>query len=304
MTVYKKYVYIYKALDSVLNQEYPDIELIVCDDCSGDFPEQDILDYIRKNKRENIRNVMVYSNEKNLGTVRNFNRAIKKASGFYFIGLAADDIFFDRNVMGKIVGLFDRTGACYATCRAAMKTEDRRNGLCFQTERDIKDIRELSAQELYDRITRDNIILGACTYFTYRAIEKFGYFDEQYVYIEDLPKFLAICRQESQIEFFDVAAIWHTMDGISNSRSVPERYLEDNLSICNREILAYRDRLSFLSYRYNLCRKKSLELRKESGGWLRVKDMMQLFFLYPDAVAYNIFVAVKRHVAKRVRLGN
>lgn len=290
------------AIDSILNQRYPDIELIICDDCSGDFPERDIVEYINNNKRENIKNIIVYSNEKNLGTVKNFNTAIKKASGYYFISLSSDDIFCDEFVMENVVKKFEETGAMYATCRAVMKAQDYRNGLCLQTEKNVKDIMRMNAYELYDRIAKDNIILGASTYFTIEAIKKYGYFDEQYIYIEDLSRFLSICRQGDKIEFFDIIAIWHAMDGVSNAKTVPVRYLQDNLKICENEILRYRDKLSLLSYRYNLCRKKSLECRMKNNGRFLLKNKIYIAVCYPDAVLYNILTAVNRRFAKRIRL--
>ena len=144
-------------------------------------------------------------------------------------------------------------------------------------------------------------MLGASAYFTADVIEKYGYFDEQYIYIEDLPRFLSICRQGSKIEFFDIAAIWHTMDGISNTKTVPQRYLMDNLKICKNEILSHRDKLSLLSYRYNLCRKKSLEYRIKNDGMLFIRHKVWMAVQYPDAVLYNILVAVRRRFAKHIR---
>lgn len=301
MTVYKKYKYIYRAIDSILRQSYPEIELIICDDCSGDFPKQKIIDYVNMHKQENIKTLLVYSNEKNLGTVKNFNSAIKKARGYYFIGLSSDDIFYDAFVMENIVKKFDETKALYATCRAVMETKDWRNGLCFQTEKNIKNIIKMNTSELYNHIVKDNIILGASTYFTFEAIQKYGYFDEQYKYIEDLPRFLSIYRLEDSIAFFDVTAIWHTMDGISNKKIVPKRYLQDNMNICKNEILNYRERLSLLSYRYNLCRKKSLDYRIQNDGALLLKDKICLMILYPEAVLYNVFSAISKRFAKRSR---
>ena len=303
MTVYKKYTYLYRAIDSVLSQKYDDIELIICDDCSGDFPQQEIIEYIEKNKRNNLKSVLVYSNEMNLGTVKNFNTALRKASGYYFIGLSGDDIFWSDTVFQQVVQKFDETGAVYATCRAVMKTTDERNGLCFQLEKSLQDIKRMNAIQLYNRISKDNIILGACTYFTLDAIKKFGYFDEQYIYIEDISKFLAICRSGEKIEFFDIPSIWHTMDGISNTRQVPKRYLQDNLNICKNEILSYKEQLSWMSYRYNLCRKENLESRIKSGGEdIPTLKKLWIAIRYPDAALYNVWVAIRRKKAKRIRM--
>ena len=51
---YKKFDYIYKAIDSVLNQTYPYVEYIISDDGSPNFPQNEIEDYVSNRKGKNI----------------------------------------------------------------------------------------------------------------------------------------------------------------------------------------------------------------------------------------------------------
>ena len=96
---YKKFDYLYEAISSILNQDYPFIQLIISDDASGNFPESEIREYIEKNKKKNIIETKIIVNEKNLGTVRNLNNAQKAGSGEYYIGLSGDDVFYNNNTM-------------------------------------------------------------------------------------------------------------------------------------------------------------------------------------------------------------
>lgn len=290
ITSYKKFDYIFSAVDSVLLQDYPDIELIICDDCSGNFPEAELKAYIEKNKRENLKDYIVYSNKENLGTVKNFNTAARKATGYYFVDLSADDTFYDDQVFKHVAESFEKTGALCATCAIVMTGGGRKQeGRCLQTNHQKRLLQEMTPNQLFDRISRDNIMSGASHYFTREAIEKFGLYDEKYKYIEDLPRFLQLTREGYKIHFFAFPTVRHRMDGISNTKTVPLRYIEDNLAICRNEILKYRGKLSLFSYRYNLCREESLVVRMNNNGCIPIIKKMKLGAKYPDAMIYNIF---------------
>ena len=93
--LYNNSEFLAECLDSVLIQDYSDIEIIVVDDGSKTFDKAGIESYIREHKKENIRNVIVYRNECNFGTVKSANGAIRKASGKYLKLLAGDDALYD-----------------------------------------------------------------------------------------------------------------------------------------------------------------------------------------------------------------
>jgi glycosyltransferase involved in cell wall biosynthesis len=79
--------FVTESLLSVINQNYPFIELIIVDDCSIDDSKNIIkkwlLDYPE---------IQFITNETNLGNTKSFNKALKLVKGDYIIDLAADDI--------------------------------------------------------------------------------------------------------------------------------------------------------------------------------------------------------------------
>lgn len=79
--------YVIESLNSVLNQSYKYVQLIVVDDFSNDNSVVVIEDYIK-----NFPEIVFIKNESNLGITKSFNKAMKFARGDYFIDLAADDI--------------------------------------------------------------------------------------------------------------------------------------------------------------------------------------------------------------------
>ena len=88
-TYKRKLDFVSKALQSVLNQTYPNIEIVVIDDSPDDFPyRDDIKNYIDGLKTDKI---LYIRNEKNLGGSLSRNVGIYAAHGDYITFLDDDD---------------------------------------------------------------------------------------------------------------------------------------------------------------------------------------------------------------------
>lgn len=79
--------FVVEALNSVLQQKYSPVELIVVDDCSTDKSASIIDNWCLQQN-----NITFIKNEQNSGNTKSFNKALKIASGDYIIDLAADDV--------------------------------------------------------------------------------------------------------------------------------------------------------------------------------------------------------------------
>ncbi|WP_281323776.1 glycosyltransferase [Flavobacterium sp. IMCC34518] len=89
--------YVVETLNSVINQLYPSIELIIVDDCSSDNSKTIITTWLEK-----IPEIQFIANETNLGNTKSFNKALKLAKGEYVIDLAADDVLLPNCVALQI----------------------------------------------------------------------------------------------------------------------------------------------------------------------------------------------------------
>lgn len=85
MPVYNSAKYLNEAIDSILNQTYENIELIVIDDGSSD----NSVDLIKKYNSSKIR---FFQNEKNIGVSATRNKAIDLSNGKYIALMDSDDI--------------------------------------------------------------------------------------------------------------------------------------------------------------------------------------------------------------------
>ena len=76
------------TLDSVINQTYKNLEIIIVNDCSKDKTLDVLNAYAKKDKR-----IKVMSNEKNSGVAETRNNALKVATGDFIAFVDADDIW-------------------------------------------------------------------------------------------------------------------------------------------------------------------------------------------------------------------
>jgi len=99
---YNQEDYVLESLSSVLNQDYPSLELIIVDDCSSDNSklviEKWLIDFPQ---------IQFITNSINLGSTKSFNKALKKANGKYIIDLAADDVLLTNCVAYQIKAFND-----------------------------------------------------------------------------------------------------------------------------------------------------------------------------------------------------
>lgn len=83
--------YLVEQIDSILNQLDKDDELIVVDDCSKDNTIAILNNY-------NDDRIKVYKNERNLGHVKSFGRAISLATKEFIVMADQDDIWIENRL--------------------------------------------------------------------------------------------------------------------------------------------------------------------------------------------------------------
>ncbi|WP_196810751.1 glycosyltransferase family 2 protein [Bacillus sp. 123MFChir2] len=94
--------YLKETVDSVLRQDYPNLEIIVADDCSTDGTQEMMKQYDQNPKVKYIRN------EVNLGSRMNGQKLLHEhADSKYILGINHDDYLTQDNYISKAVSLFE-----------------------------------------------------------------------------------------------------------------------------------------------------------------------------------------------------
>lgn len=99
LTTYNtKIEYLKKQIDSILNQTYTNIKLLISDDNSSKKEVQKVLkEYEKKDKR-----IKLYIQEKNIGYIKNFEFLLEKAEAEYIMFCDHDDIWYENKVEESI----------------------------------------------------------------------------------------------------------------------------------------------------------------------------------------------------------
>ncbi len=114
LPVYNGERYLAAAIESILGQTYPHLELIICDNCSTDSTPE-----ICRRFQEADGRVRFFRNAANLGVSRNFNLTVEKATGKYFRWSADDDLLAPE-YLERCVDALERDNGlvlCHCTVR-------------------------------------------------------------------------------------------------------------------------------------------------------------------------------------------
>ena len=92
---------IYNAISSIVDQNYLDLEIIYCDDCSEDDSVNVVKRIANKNK-----SIKIFQSDKNRGPGYLRNTGTKLASGRFVIYLDADD-WLEMGILGKLANVIN-----------------------------------------------------------------------------------------------------------------------------------------------------------------------------------------------------
>lgn len=108
--VFNRSSFIGECIESAINQNYKDIEIIVVDNASDDGTWDICQEYVKKDSR-----VKIFRNQKNIGPVLNWMRCIKEAKGEYGKILFSDDLILPDFLDYTVPHLFDPNIAFVST---------------------------------------------------------------------------------------------------------------------------------------------------------------------------------------------
>lgn len=221
VTCFQKIPYLYEAVNSVLEQTYPQIELIVADDCSTGFSEGELSSYIDARKRPNIKNVIILHQSVNVGTVQNIRCALEYATGSYCVNLDGDDVLDHDTVLSEMIKFVISNQLDFLECGKRRCDEKLNEIELLPTISERKKLQKLkTARKQYRSfavLRFLNIGGGSGMLYKKDSVAQYGLFDSTYRNWQDGPSLLAYVRRGNTIPVnHEIIAIKYRAGGVSN----------------------------------------------------------------------------------------
>ncbi len=242
---YNNLQYIYQCLDSILEQSYPNIEIVISDDHSENFEGEKIREYIDKNNKGNISNCIINQNNENFGLTKNLNEAIKLTNGDYIITISGDDLFYSSETIRTIVNFHDNHPEYPVAVGYICYFRDNPNDFFWYTPNPNSiPLINGEAIDCFKTLLRYQGSFFPSPGVSHKrsAIEKYGLYNEEYRSIEDLPRFLYLTRNGCRIGFINCPIVKYRSDvGFSTNTQNPAHssFLECLELIKSKEIYPY-----------------------------------------------------------------
>ncbi|TXJ24990.1 MAG: glycosyltransferase [Chitinophagaceae bacterium] len=214
---YNSSLYVLETLDSIKKQTYRNIELIITDDYSQD----DTVDICKKwlnANRNSFSNALLVESDQNTGISPNCNRALKQASGKWIKLIAGDDALEETVISDYISFSANYPQAAAIFCRMCAYNEIFNDQSIVQLISNASkrfNAATITPDAQFEILLRQNCINAPTVIVKKEVVDEVGGFDEDFLFLEDWPMWLALTKAGYPIRFLDKAGIKYRLHNTS-----------------------------------------------------------------------------------------
>ena len=271
---------IIETLDSIYNQSYPFIELLVSDDCSDDSTVELCNEWIETHSKR-FKKVNVLTAEVNKGIPANCNRILDNISGEWIKMIAADDILLP---------------SCIEDCMDFIAGNDSIYWMAGRTKRYVNFFKEDciikedtiytesrlkvlngSLQEQRIAILNYSFVEAPALFIRTELFNKVGKYNEEYMFIEDWPMNKKMLDSGFKCFFLNKHIVG---------------YRQSSANVCNNNSKLFN--LNFVKSVYKF---KSNELFVHHSSRYRIKEILFFkFCVFMDSYKLNNNSTLSRYI--------
>ncbi|MGN0363529.1 MAG: glycosyltransferase family 2 protein [Bilifractor sp.] len=185
--IYDAEKYLERCLTSVINQDYPELEILLVDDGSTDKSSTIASRYYEQDSR------IKYFRKSNGGVSSARNLGLEKATGEWIAFVDADD-WIDKSFCSKLLNIAQKNNLDIVECR---RIDEKSEGSFLQ---EVTQKEKLKVSTFSDFIPTNEDFYGTCWGFLFKAILcKDVKFDTDIYFAEDALFSVEVMKKSSQI---------------------------------------------------------------------------------------------------------
>lgn len=237
------------TIQSIIDQSYENIELIIIDDGSTDESVAKIQEMIGYCENRFVK--FEFRSRLNKGLSATLNEALEWCEGKYYSAIASDDILLQHKTQTQIDYLERHPDI--TSLSANIDYIDENNNV-------IDSIRRPTKETSFKEILLNNSLLTPSQMHRLEAVKNVGGYNESYI-IEDWYMWLKLAHADKRIMFLDDVVCLYRMHPTNTSKSIIP-LLKSQIQICDD----FKNSSYYYYAVYKLERQIISELYKENGN--------------------------------------
>ena len=213
---YNRSATIENSILSVLNQDYPNIEYIIIDGGSKDGTKEIIQKYADK--------LAVFISEPDKGMYDAINKGLSLATGDVFGLMHSDDVYYDQNVVSRIVDAFKKSPNIEGIYG---------NGIYITNDREEKIVRNrIGGEYNFEKLKSGWLPLHPTVYLKKSCLEKYGNYNLNFKIASDTEFLLRyLFKYKIDIHYLDTYIVKMKMGGMSTDYKRIVEVLKEDYNI-------------------------------------------------------------------------
>lgn len=235
---------IVQTLDSIKNQTYKNIELIVTDDCSPDDTVKTVQEWLASNEGA-LSRMQLVTTQQNTGIPGNINRALKHAKGDYVKLIAADD-YMSTDAISEYVTFCEKNPNAIPIAKVHLFSDEKKEEIIDFTSikkycnRCYKFAAETDCKKQYRMLLKQNCIVAPSgSFYPMEVIRRLGGYDERYRWFEDYPMNLKVMHAGYRCGLIDRELVWYRISGGSVTAAQQMRLKKTEMKLFFHERMFY-----------------------------------------------------------------
>ena len=221
--------FVVETLDSIINQDYPNVELIIVDDCSSDRTAE-VIEQWKKDR--NVDCVFI-AHKENKGVCYSLNEALSHANGTYYQGISCDDILLPSKISTQ-VNAFNELDDDVAVLHSDAIVIDEDSKVTHPSFYEFWNFPTGTTQNEFKRLILQNTIIAPTVLTKVEIYRSLGFYDENLSY-EDWDKWLRISKKYKIIKLdTPLTQYRHFSTSMSQGKRYRKVILEDSIVLLDK----------------------------------------------------------------------